>query len=48
MISILLPLGWSTMGPGCLIYLAALKTVLEDFMKQLQLMEEVYDLEFLM
>ncbi len=30
MISILLPLGWSTMGPGCLIYLAALKTVPED------------------
>jgi ABC-type sugar transport system permease subunit/ABC-type glycerol-3-phosphate transport system substrate-binding protein len=30
MVSILLPLGWSTMGPGCLIYLAALKTVPED------------------
>ena len=30
MISILIPLGWSTMGPGCLIYLAALKTVPDD------------------
>ena len=30
MFSILLPLGWSTMGPGCLIYLAALKTVPDD------------------
>ena len=30
MISILLPLGWATMGPGCLIYLAALKTVPND------------------
>ena len=30
MISILLPLGWATMDSGCLIYLAALKTVPND------------------
>ena len=30
MISILLPLGWAGLGPGCLIYLAALKTVPDD------------------
>ena len=30
MISILLPLVGQAMGPGCLIYLAALKTVPED------------------
>lgn len=30
MFSIILPLGWASMGPGCLIYLAALKTVPED------------------
>ena len=27
MVSILLPLAWAGLGPGCLIYLAALKTV---------------------
>jgi multiple sugar transport system permease protein len=30
MVSILLPLAWAGLGPGCLIYLAALKTVPED------------------
>jgi ABC-type sugar transport system permease subunit/ABC-type glycerol-3-phosphate transport system substrate-binding protein len=30
MLSIIMPLAWATMGPGCLIYLAALKTVPED------------------
>ncbi len=30
MVSIIIPLGWAGMGPGCLIYLAALKTVPED------------------
>jgi multiple sugar transport system permease protein len=30
MFSIILPLAWAGMGPGCLIYLAALKTVPED------------------
>tara|TARA_B100000989_G_scaffold215213_1_gene163730 strand:+ start:2213 stop:4552 length:2340 start_codon:yes stop_codon:yes gene_type:complete len=30
MVSIIIPLAWAGMGPGCLIYLAALKTVPED------------------
>jgi len=30
MMSIIMPLGWAGIGPGCLIYLAALKTVPED------------------
>lgn len=30
MFSIILPLAWAGLGPGCLIYLAALKTVPED------------------
>lgn len=30
MISIMIPLTWASMGPGCLIYLAALKTVPDD------------------
>ena len=30
MVSILTPLAWAGLGPGCLIYLAALKTVPED------------------
>jgi multiple sugar transport system permease protein len=30
MVSIIIPLAWAGMGPGCLIYMAALKTVPED------------------
>ena len=30
MVSIILPLAWAGIGPGCLIYLAALKTVPEE------------------
>ena len=30
MVSIIIPLAWAGIGPGCLIYLAALKTVPED------------------
>ena len=30
MVSIIIPLAWASMGPGCLIYLAALKTVPEN------------------
>ncbi len=31
MVSVLLPVIWAGMGPGCLIYLAALKTIPEEF-----------------
>jgi multiple sugar transport system permease protein len=30
MISIIMPMSWATLGPGCLIYIAALKTVADD------------------